>query len=653
MVKKQKIIIFDKFLLLLLLLSTLFFIPFFISPDTLSSRDNDLGRTYIPIFNFLKNSIYDYRSIPFWRPDQMMGETLIGNALFPITYPLNILFLILEVNFAAVIYYFMHFLIASISTYYLARSYSLNKLSSFTAAIFYSFSAKMLVQMSAGHITMVAAFAFFPLCFLSLRMLLQKSNYHWVVIGGVSLAFMLILYPTIFYYSLLFLIFYSMCYVLVHFKSSIMGRFKTTLTIILMVLVGLGLSAIQLLPQLEFGPLSTRSQLKLEDVALPLWNLKSFAESLIFPYPNLESFDHESLLYLGIVQIILSIFGFFYLSRIKKIILIIFGIITLLFVAGLSTPIFELAYNFLPYLKYSRITTRLWFIVALLAALLSASFLDRIKKKRLIYLMLAVFLIESSYIGYQKILNVPTLSFKNQEIYQYLANDKDFSRIYCTTYCFNPQLIQKYNLQVLNGETPIQDKSIVSFLQNAGGYSYENFAVIFPPYQVWQVENPPQPSAQLLGLANVKYIASTYELKNDNMNFVNKFDDFYLYQNELYKPRAYFKDFNGKVTIESYGPNRIVARFQESKLPRVLVFSEKFFPGWFTYIGNQKVDIEKEEPIFRKITVPPNVGRLEIVYSPTSFKIGKLITLATILLLMIYVLYIYKIKKILACRLEF
>src|SRR3990167_11324072 len=225
---------------------------------------------------------------------------------------------------------------------------------------------------------------------------------------------------------------------------------------------------------------------------------------------DFANLDHESFLYLGIIPSLLFIVGFLRLPTIKKVFLISAGVITLLFVAGLSTPIFKLAYDFIPFLKYSRIITRLWFIVTLIVALVAAYGLEKIKRKSLIYLVLIVSLIESFFIGYRKIITVPNLSFKNEALYQYLDSNQDIFRVYCTSYCFNPQLISKYKIQTLHGETPIQDAEFVKFLSKAGNYEYSNFAVIFPPYQVWQRKQPPQPRADLLSLANVKYVASTY-----------------------------------------------------------------------------------------------------------------------------------------------
>ena len=109
-----------------------------------------------------------------------------------------------------------------------------------------------------------------------------------------------------------------------------------------MLFVMLGLSAIVIISQFEFAPLSTRAQLKLEDVAIPLWNLKRFLISLLFPYLNFDGLDHEAFLYLGIVPTILAALGFLKFSNKKKITLIVVGILTLMFVAGLSTPILKI-----------------------------------------------------------------------------------------------------------------------------------------------------------------------------------------------------------------------------------------------------------------------------------------------------------------------
>jgi len=630
--------------LLFFLVCLVFFSPFFLKNELLTIKDNDLGRNYVPLFNFIRTSFYSFHSLPLWRPDQMMGETLIGNPLSSLLYPANILFLIFPVTFGIIFYLFFHFLLAGAFTYLLARSFKLSSLSSFTAALFYTFSTKMLLHLSAGHITMIAAFSYFPLAFLSVRQILNKTTFVWIIIGSTSLAFIYMTYPTIFYYSVIFILVYWVYHLLIDLwetKDLNLGKIKRQIiSVSLVFVITLGLLAIILFPQLEFAPLSTRSQLKLEDVALPLWNLKRFLTSLLIPYLNFDSFNHESFLYLGAVPIILAFIGFWRLSLARKIILAAVGILTLFFVAGLSTPLFGLAFNVLPFLKYSRITTRLWFVVALMVAILAALALEKIKNKKITYLLIIFFLIESFFIGYKKIFKIPNLSFGSQSLYQYLANDKDIFRVYCTTYCFNPQLISRNKIQILNGETPIQDTRFVEFLSEAGNYQYSKFAVIFPPYQVWQKDNPPIPNADLFGLANVKYVASTYLITNENFDPINKFEKIYLYLNKEYKARAYFERSDENVRIAGYSPNRIVLEFNPAQKSRNLIIAENYYPGWFAYINYQKFNIEKYQSIFRKVTIPPNSQSLELKYQPESLKSGRTITLFTIFILILW--YIHK-----------
>lgn len=624
-----------------------FFIPIILQPSLLTTKDNDLGRTYIPLFSFIRRSFYQEKSIPLWRPEQMMGESLIASPISSLFYPPNTFFLIFPVNFAAIIHLFFHFFTAAIFTFFLAKSFNLSSVSALAAAIFYAFSTKMLVHLEAGHITMLASFSYLPLAFLAIRKILTKPSFGWIICCSISLTFSFFTYPTIAYYLVLFLIIYWIYYQLfnkVRLSKFSLGNFKKDLvTFFLIFAVFLGLSAIVLFPQMEFAANSTRSQLKFEDVALPLWNLQRFLKSLIWPYSSFGTFDHESFLYLGAAVSVLSIFGFTFLPLRQKVTLFIFGLLILMFVAGQSTPIFKLAYDYLPLLKYSRITTRVWFVVALLASLLAATALDRFKSKNLVYLIIIIAAVELFWIGYRRIFAVSGLNFSNLSLYDFLVQDKDIFRVYCTTYCFNPQLISKHQIQTLHGESPIQDSKYVQFLEKAGNYSYNNFAVIFPSYQVWQVENPPTPNAKLLALANVKYVASTYPVMSQYFSPIGKFDDIYLYLNKNFLPRAYFLDSPDLVEIEKYQPNTIKIKFPASPELRTLIISEIDYPGWFVYQNNHKYPVENFHPIFRKVTVSPVTESIELRYQPKMLEMGKTITFATIIF--VIMLYLRKFRQ--------
>lgn len=627
-------------ILIIFLITVFFSAPYLLNPQKLTQKDNDLGRTYVPLFSFVKKTIIKDKEIPLWRGEQMMGESQIANPISSLLYPVNVIFLIFPINFAAAFYITLHIFLAALFALLLAKDFKFSNNASLAAAFFFAFTPKFLLHIASGHITMIAAFAYFPLLMLSVRKIIKNSHNFWIVTCSVSLALMFIVHPTVFYYSAIFVFFYAF-YLIVKDDNIIRNKklfIKKILLLLVIPIIFFGLSAITLLPQSEFAPISTRSQLTLEDVAQPIWNHTKLIYSLIFPYRIFANLDAESFLYFGSVVLIFSSIGLIRVSRKSKIIIAVTFTLVTIFVAGLSTPLFKVLYEAVPLLKYSRITTRLWFGPTLMAALLAAYGLDRLKNKKLIYLFIILFLIESFFIGYKKINSIPNLSYDDQNLYQFLSNDKDLFRVYCTSYCFNPQLLSKYNIQLLNGESPIQQTQFVTFLERAGNYNHQKFAVIFPPYQSWLNKNPPIPSSELLTKANVKYAASTYPINMKGFIYLNKFENLYLYKNNSFQKRISFIGSGDGIYTVSYKPNSISLAFPKSNIQRTIVISENYFPGWFAYIEGNKYKVEKYEDVFQKILIPPQADHVDIKYLPDSFLMGKTITLASIIFLTLYFL---------------
>ncbi|MCR4324896.1 MAG: YfhO family protein [Candidatus Curtissbacteria bacterium] len=627
----------------IILITIIIFAPFLFRPELVTAKDNDLGRSSVPTFSFIKRSVVEDQQIPLWRPLQLMGETFVGSPISSLFYPANLIFIAFETNLASILYLMLHIVLAGTSTFLLARSLKLSEESSLLSAFIYAFSIKLLTHTAAGHITMVAAFSYFPLVMLSVKKLTEKPNFNWFLIGSLSGSFMYMTFPTIFYYTAIFIgVYTSYEAFLVHSKK------RTNLvTPLLMLVVALLISAISLLPHMEFGPFSTRSSLTITDVAQPLWNFKKFISSLIFPYTDLGSFDHEELLYFGFVPITLATLGFYFLRGAHKLALTVFGLVSLLFAAGLSTPFFSIAYSLLPFLNYSRMTTRFWFIPTLAVSLLAAYGLDKIKNKKIAYLAITLFLAESLFISYQMLSSIPNLNSENSDLYRFLVQNSSNSRTYCTSGCFNPQYLEKNKILILNGENPIQQASFIDFLQKAGGYTHSEFAVIFPPYQVWQRQNPAQPNAELLGRAGVQFVASTYDLNSADLRFIDKFENVLLYENTKFKPVARFTDSNEKVVIRRFASNIIDLEFKPRPSDRELEIAQNYYPGWVAYSANGKADVQESDGVFQKVKVPANSQSIEVKYEPRSFKIGAIVTALTLLGFLFYFWHIrFKSRRI-------
>ncbi|MBI3342378.1 YfhO family protein [Candidatus Curtissbacteria bacterium] len=631
----KNLILKYKFEAILFTLVLFFFSPVLIAPSYFSDKDNDLGRNYIPIIHFYRQSLLEYKQLPLWRSEQMMGEPTAANPLYQYLYPGNLIFLPFAENYGALFFYIIHFLVAAFGTYYFCKAKALSKQSSLAAAIFYALSIKMVLHTAAGHLTMVAAFSYFPIVVLGVSQLIKKLNFKWLVITAVSMWFMYINYPTVFYYSFIFVAIYIFYYLLKSKnKTNVIKKFS--LTFFVLFIVWLGLSAISIIPQLEFAPLSTRSDLQITDIAIPLWNMKKFFLSLFLPYAIFNSLDHESLLYLGLIPTLLSAFIFTKLTKLQKSFLIVVGFLTIIIVLNRSTPIFPFVYKYLPLLNYSRVTTRMWFAVAFIAAVLSAYAFDRFKKPQLTLILLLIYLAEVTSIFYGKTAAIGNLNFSNEKIYSFLSNDKELNRVYCTTYCFNPQLLFLNKIQILNGENPIQQKTFVNFLETAGGYKQTQFAVIFPPYQLWQVENKPLPSPDILGMANVKFVVSAYQINEPELKFIEKVSDLFVYQNAKFQKRAFFLENDSPVEITKATPNEIKLKFAPAAYKRDIVYSENYYPGWRVTNNNLKQPIESYKGVFRKFSVAANTREATIKFESKSYALGKTITLATISLLILF-----------------
>lgn len=84
----------------------------------------------------------------------------------------------------------------------------------------------------------------------------------------------------------------------------------------------------------------------------------------------------------------------------------------------------------------------------------------------------------------------------------------------------------------------------------------------------------------------------------------------------------------GEVSVTTYEPNRIDLRakvFQNA----LLVLGEKYYKGWRAVVDGRSVDIYPVNHILRGIYLTPGEHRIEFVFDPAPFKVGKRLTLAS------------------------
>lgn len=95
-------------------------------------------------------------------------------------------------------------------------------------------------------------------------------------------------------------------------------------------------------------------------------------------------------------------------------------------------------------------------------------------------------------------------------------------------------------------------------------------------------------------------------------------------QLEPYQPQAHSLAGNAEVRI--YEPNRIVVEARTVK-NSLLVLGEKYYNGWRVTIDGKPGGIVPVDHILRGVYLPPGNHRVEFIFDPLPFKVGKWLTL--------------------------
>jgi uncharacterized membrane protein YfhO len=175
----------------------------------------------------------------------------------------------------------------------------------------------------------------------------------------------------------------------------------------------------------------------------------------------------------------------------------------------------------------------------------------------------------------------------------------------------------------------------------------------------------------LLNLLNVKYVISPKDFKINGYRVARKADKANIYENENYLARAFLadkaviikdekeileklksKDFepekevileedfsytsderrttnDKKAVVSKYAASEIIIE-AETSAPRFLVLSDTYYPGWKAYVNGKIDKIYRADYILRAVYLTPGRHIVKFTYDPFSFRIGAMITLATI-----------------------
>ncbi len=610
----------EVFILIIITIFALF--PILVSPNLVLHRSNDLQEQFWPVFYFIRENFFKHGQLALWSNLFFSGLPILPDPQFSLFYPPNILFIVLPTDTTFISHIFVHTFLAALGMYLLCKkSFNLPTKISLFASCLYILNPKFISYLEAGHYTLIASYSWLPFLFWSVLNLTKKPNFRWLVLFSLSLAGLFYTHTLIFTGALI-LTTVIVPILLTHFKS-------WGLTTILFFSTGIfllfGLIAISLLPQIEWLPVTTRHLLLQSPDTYPKWTSKVELIKSVF----ISSSETEKILTLGLLSSFLIFFGFLKIRNNYKLIIGFISLITLLIFLNNASPIYQFLIK-QNWFLLSRVSTRTWplFLVGLIP--LAGIGLDKLLKTNKHFFTLFAFLTLAELLFWEfTIFNKPinTQVFAPQEVYAFLASDKDRFRVYCVTRCLSQHQAALYHLELIEGYNTLQQENYYKeSWQMMGGY-WNYYTLALPPFGSYLYDKI-QPDAKSLGEYNAKYILSSYQLTDKNFEFIKTLDNLYIYTNKLYLPRA-------TVPITTFTPNLIRLDTQNTNADSVIL-REVYSPGWHAFLnGKEEVAVQQTPIGERLVKIKPDTQFVDFVYAPQTFKIGALVTLATLVFILI------------------
>jgi len=85
----------------------------------------------------------------------------------------------------------------------------------------------------------------------------------------------------------------------------------------------------------------------------------------------------------------------------------------------------------------------------------------------------------------------------------------------------------------------------------------------------------------------------------------------------------------GEAEIIDYSSDKVVIG-TESDSPGLLVLSDNYYPGWRVYVNGNEARILRADYTLRAVVLPEGQSKVEFIYRPESFRLGKLASIISL-----------------------
>lgn len=595
-------------------------------------------------------------TIPFWNPYSFSGTPFLAHPAIAAFYPFNLIFFLFPINFAFIVYIFAHVVLAGIFMYLFARKY-VEREAAIGAGIIFSLSGMIVARIYSGHIDIISTLIWIPVVFGSVTNALEKRRKKDIAFSVLFLTLQILAgYQAVVIFTLELIIIYQVVLAIFN-RNKILQKLISFISI---TIISFGISAIQLLPTLEFVKNSIRGQ------GLPYemltWGSYTFDQFITFvdpfrygnPFPENYTYHgpgpnfFEISYFAGKIPLVLfmgfTFYQLFLLFKKRKVNKVFIGLlVAMIFFSlaamGNNAPLFKLLYALFPPYRLFRFPSQHLILVVFIVSLVAGFSLNMIRNKSLklvILLLIAVELLsyDRKFIRWPV---DPTNKFDYNLILT-LQNDKELARV-IPDYSVVSQVRKAwdfessmyYKIYSTSGYNPILLNDYYHFIDLLN----KNYTSSITQYNV-EIP-PPDPASKEIDFLNVKYVLADKSLDLIKDKSLNKYilktegTTYRLYENKDYLPR-FFTNCPEKdkkdVEVVNYQINFVKLK-TSSTCDGNLSSSEVYYPGWKASIDNRETPIIKSNTAFRSIYLPSGQHEVIFYYQPTIYYIGGLISLGS------------------------
>ncbi len=336
--------------------------------------------------------------IPLWNIYAFAGNPLFANLQSAVFYPLNIIFLIFQPQWAWIIYIMIQPILATFFMYIFIRSVGLSRLAGIFAGIGFAFLGYLDVWFEMGTIGHAALW--FPFILWGITKFIDTKKAQFLVLSAIGIACSLLSgYPQATAYALMF----SVAYFL-YIGQALLTKRQLIVGLLLLSL-GITLAAIQIIPTYELLSHSVQDKITatrtFHKFIIPPSHIAMLFAPDFFGNPATGNFwgkDYgEFMSYSGIVVLLVAVIGFYAQFK-NKIVRLSFITAIIAFLIAFVPPIAELLFRSPIPLLSTELPSRTMFLASIGFVLASAYGVEAIQTMKLRNIIPPVIFVLSIYI---------------------------------------------------------------------------------------------------------------------------------------------------------------------------------------------------------------------------------------------------------------